>query len=39
MINSISVHPQTNDQADSSNKIIINNLKKMLNEEKKGKLA
>ncbi|KAD2028401.1 hypothetical protein E3N88_41990 [Mikania micrantha] len=38
MITSTPVHPQANDQAESSNKIIINNLKKKLGA-KKGKWA
>ncbi|KAD3067186.1 hypothetical protein E3N88_35066 [Mikania micrantha] len=38
MITSTHVHPQANDQAESSNKIIINNIKKNLGS-KKGKWA
>ncbi|KAK9050558.1 hypothetical protein SSX86_029875 [Deinandra increscens subsp. villosa] len=38
MITSTPVHPQANGQAESSNKIIINNLKKRL-KEKKGRWA
>ena len=38
MITSTPVHPQANGQAESSNKIIINNLKKKLGS-KKGKWA
>ncbi|MDV3153350.1 MAG: hypothetical protein Q8755_03170 [Candidatus Phytoplasma australasiaticum] len=38
MITSTPVHPQANGQEESSNKIIINNLKKRL-KEKKGKWA
>ncbi|KAD6454612.1 hypothetical protein E3N88_09318 [Mikania micrantha] len=38
MINSTPVHPQANGQAESSNKIIINNIKKKLGS-KKGKWA
>ena len=38
MITSTPVHPQANSQAESSNKIIINNLKKKLGS-KKGKWA
>ncbi|XP_076918781.1 uncharacterized protein LOC143579325 [Bidens hawaiensis] len=38
MITSTSVHPQANSQVESSNKIIINNLKKKLGA-KKGKRA
>ena len=38
MITSTTVHPQANGQAESSNKIIINNLKKKLGS-KKGKWA
>ena len=38
MITSTPVHPQANGQAESSNKIIVNNLKKRLGE-KKGRWA
>ena len=38
MITSTPVHPQANGQAESSNNIIVNNLKKKLGE-KKGKQA
>ena len=38
MVTSTPVHPQANGQAESSNKIIVNNLKKKLGE-KKGKWA
>ena len=38
MITSTPVHPQANGQAESSNKINVNNLKKIL-KEKKGKWA
>ena len=38
MITSTPVHPQANGQAESSNKIIVNNLKKRL-DEKKGRWA
>ena len=38
MVTSTPVHPQANGQEESSNKIIVNNLKKKLGE-KKGKWA
>jgi len=35
MITSTPVHPRANGQAESSNKIIVNNLKKKLGEKKR----